>query len=163
VKIVIHDANVLIDLQTAGLLEAFFGLSLENHSTDLVVNEISQSLAPFIQTGRLRVNALDATELADLALARVTQPKAISIQDCSVLFLARRMGGILLTGDGNLRHCAERAGVEVRGTLWILDQLIEAKLLTKVIAARVLEKMQKDGRRLPADACAERIAAWRPT
>ncbi len=159
--IVIHDANVLIDLHSAKLLDMFFQLDFESHTTDLVVAEIEQPLAPFIKSKRLRVKNWDAEELGQLALSRLAQPKQISIQDCSVLILTQRLGGILLTGDGNLRHCGAQAGLEVRGTLWVFDQLVESTRLSKRDAARLLEKLISEGRRLPAGACNERLQTWR--
>lgn len=158
--VVIHDANVLIDLQSAKLLDVFFRLDLENHASDLVIDEIEQPLTTFIKSKKLRVRSWDADELAEIALAKVAQPKQISIQDSSALFLAKKLGGVLLTGDGNLRYCAEQAGVEVRGTLWIFDQLVDSTLLSKKTAARLLEKLMTEGRRLPADACAQRLQKW---
>lgn len=139
----------------------FFRLNIESHTTDLVVHELRHPLSIFIDSKRLQVKSFGGLEMADLVLSHATQPKRISLPDCSVLFLTQKLGGILLTGDGNLRHCAERAGVEVRGTLWILDQLVEADLLVRSEAASVLEKMVAEGRRLPVDDCAQRFTLWR--
>lgn len=158
--VVIHDANVLIDLQSAKLLDVFFRLDLDNHASDLVIHEIEQPLTSFIKSKKLQVRNWDAGELAEIAIARNAQPRQISIQDSSALFLARKLGGVLLTGDGNLRYCAEQAGVEVRGTLWIFDQLVASTLLPKRTAARLLEKLMNEGRRFPADACAQRLQKW---
>lgn len=159
--LVIHDANVLIDLHTAKLLTVFFQLKFENHTTDFVVDEIEQSITEFIKSKKLQVKSWNADELLELAIAHASQPKRISIQDCSVLLLTKKLGGILLTGDGNLRHCAEQSGVEVRGTLWIFDQLVDSKLLSMREATHLLEKLIDNGRRFPAEACAQRIQKWR--
>ena len=150
--VVVHDANILIDLQSANLLAAFFHLNFENHTSDLVVDEIHQPLTVFIKSKRLRVKNWGGEELVELAIMLATQPRPISIQDCSVLQMAKQLGGILLTGDGNLRSCAEQAGVEVRGTLWIFDKLVESELLPRREAARLLEKLMVQGRRLPVEA-----------
>ena len=73
--VVIHDANVLIDLQSAKLLDVFFRLDLENHASDLVIDEIEQPLTTFIKSKKLRVRSWNADELAEIALAKVAQPK----------------------------------------------------------------------------------------
>jgi predicted nucleic acid-binding protein len=78
-----------------------------------------------------------------------------------VLVLSQTLRGILLTGDSNLRYCGEQSGVEVRGTLWIFDQLVEEKLLPRREAARLLEKLVREGRRFPSEACEQRIQLWR--
>jgi len=49
----------------------------------------------------------------------------ISITDSSVWILARERRAILLTGDSKLRRHVQRAGVEVRGVLWVLGFIRE--------------------------------------
>lgn len=159
-KIVIHDANILIDLHIAGLLDVFFDLDLESHTTDLVLAEVRNPLTRFTKNGSLRVKSYGSEELEELVLAQFRQPRRVSIQDCSAMLLAQKLEGILLTGDGNLRHCADLAGITVRGTLWILDELVEAKLLTKREAAWLLKKLIEEGRRLPGEDCNQRLGQW---
>ncbi len=42
----IQDANILIDLHKAGLLEAYFRLGIETHTTDLVLLEGNRPAVP---------------------------------------------------------------------------------------------------------------------
>ena len=44
----IQDAKILIDLHKAGLLEAYFRLGIETHTTDLVLLEVRPSVAVFV-------------------------------------------------------------------------------------------------------------------
>jgi predicted nucleic acid-binding protein len=68
---------------------------------------------------------------------------------------------MLVTGDAALRHAAEEEGVEVHGTLWLLDNLIVDGLLPSATGAFALERMQKHGSRFPQDECNDRLERWR--
>ena len=48
----------------------------------------------------------------------------LALNDCFALTLAEEIGDcILLTGDGPLRRIAENNDIEVRGVLWVTDEL----------------------------------------
>ena len=100
-KIVVQDANVLIDLQIGDLFGPCLRLGWEAHTTDSVLDEVDAPLDQQIRDGHLRVDHLTGDELANIALQRLAQPRRISIEDCTLLELARRLGAVLLTGDAN--------------------------------------------------------------
>ena len=170
--IAIQDANILIDLQKAGLLEAYFRLGIETHTTDLVLLEVRPSVAAFVLTGQLRVKTITGTEMAVLLAFKAQQPPSLSLEDCSVFHLALQLAAILLTGDNKLRLHAEKAKVEAHGILWLLDLLVEDAILDLTTAISRLEQLRKMNPRLPIDECqrrlklgaaGRRIAVRRPT
>lgn len=63
-----------------------------------------------------------AEELTD----RYAKP---SLYDCIALAIAKMRRIILLTGDGPLRKAAKIEGVQVIGTIGILDQLVEGQYI----------------------------------
>ena len=67
---------------------------------------------------------------------------------------------VLLTGDSKLRRNVQRAGVEVRGVLWVLDHLVDTGRLEPQAAAYSLTMMISAGAFLPEDQCARRIRHW---
>jgi len=158
--VVVQDANVFIDLQTARVLDVLFRMDWEFHTTDAVLDEVEESLDEHIRTGLLQVRRMSGGELAAIVILRGQQPRRISIEDCTLLDLAARLRAVLLTGDANLRFCAERSNIQVRGTLWVLDMLTEAGRLTPRQAGAALQRLMKAGRRLPADECQARIQRW---
>lgn len=158
--VVIHDANVLIDLHVGGLLDAFFRLGWENHTTEAVLDEVEQPMETFVKRGLLKVETLHGEDLVAIAVLRARQPRRVSIEDCSLLWLAERMRAALLTGDANLARCARDAKLTVHGTLWILDELVKAAILSSSEAQRAMERMREVGRRLPEAPSRERIARW---
>lgn len=159
--LVIHDANIIIDLQVAGLLADFLGLDLESHTSDLILDELNQPISDQIASRQIKIKIWSAKEMAEIVLNQRSQPKPISIPDCSVMLLAQKMNGVLLTGDANLRFCAERIGIQVHGTLWIFDQLVAASLLAPPEAADRLERLLESGRRLPESIVRHRLEQWR--
>ncbi len=72
-----------------------------------------------------------------------------SRQDLFALVLSREIEAILLTGDGSLREAAEREGVQVHGTIWLLDQMVEHEIIDKQERAASLKLMVESGSRLP--------------
>lgn len=67
----------------------------------------------------------------------------------------------LITGDGLLRKCASGDGVNVKGLLFIFDELVWNDLITPVTAAEKLERQIVLGSRLPKNECEKRLRKWR--
>ena len=75
-------------------------------------------------------------------------------------YIARERKAILLTGDSKLRRHIRKAGVEVRGVLWVLDHLVDTGRLEPQGAANSLTMMISAGAFLPKDECSRRIRRW---
>jgi predicted nucleic acid-binding protein len=163
-RLAVKDANVLIDLWGIGLLELIFELNIEVHTTDLVVNEIEQeeqsrAIQNLINEGKLLVHTFTPKELAELVVFQMSH-SSLSLEDCSVWSIAGRLQAILLTGDGALRKKAAEAGLEVHGSLWLLDKLVKQSLVDIPGACAALRSLMKKNPRLPIAACKEREAKW---
>lgn len=156
----IQDANILIDLHNAGLLEAYFRLGIETHTTDLVLREVSQPVEIFVLRGELKVKTLSGEEMLALVAFMAEQPPSLSLEDCSVLQLAMQMKAILLTGDNKLRNHAIKSKLEAHGVLWLLDLLVEETILDHATAMACLNRLIKTNPRLPVDECAKRQKIW---
>ena len=70
------------------------------------------------------------------------------------------MRAVLLTGEADLRSIAERRGLTVHGTLWVLDEMIRHGLIPPPVASTALQRMMQGNSRLPAAACRMRLAQW---
>ncbi|MBM3878171.1 MAG: hypothetical protein FJ387_00365 [Verrucomicrobia bacterium] len=161
-KIVIHDASVLIDLHRCGLLKTWLAGGVEAHTSDLVMLEMTQPVQELATRGLLQVEHLDVSGLLALREFQARQPRSLSFEDCSVLSLAVRMEAALLTGDADLRQAAEAENVEVHGLLWVLDELVASAHLTPWRAAAALQELLKNLRaRLPISECEARLERWR--
>jgi predicted nucleic acid-binding protein len=158
--VVIQDANILIDLADVGLLNDFFRLDVEAHTTDLVLHEVKSSdVDRFVQVGVLKKETFDVAELTELVEFKGNRP-TLSLQDCSVLKLAMRRKATLLTGDGALRKHAIAENVSVHGILWIFDRMISRRIMKPQDAAKHLRQLMKKNPRLPADECKKRLSHW---
>lgn len=88
------------------------------------------------------------------------QYRALSRYDCAALAIAYERRIPLLTGDGALRKTAEKLGVKVFGTIWILDRLSEYKLIEPedmLMCFRDLKQANHGRVRLPDRVLDERI------
>ena len=162
-KIAVKDANILIDLIEADLLGLWFRLDIETYTTDLVrfeIKKVSQrkTLDGFIEAGLLKVESCDPESLQ--AIGAIKNEHGISMADASTFFLARKLGAVLLSGDGALREAATASSIEVRGVLWVFDQLLAGRHLTKSEACMRLRQLLDCGSFLPRNVCGERFRAW---
>ena len=166
-KIIIHDANVLIDLVTSDLLETWCKLNFRMMTTSLVWREVNRKgqkprLRRVVERGDFSVEPVGAESLAEVVTLQMDLPAGLSLEDASVLFLASREGAMLLTGDGALRRCASERGIVVHGMLWVFDQVVARKVMAASVVADRLEQLQTKGlSRLPEEECKQRIRKWR--
>lgn len=171
-KVAVKDANIFIDLEAMGILDLWFQLGIETLTSDYVVIELEdgghQNALACINAGLVRVAVIEGAEMVEFEALRVEcEPKGMSVEDVSVLYLARREGAMLLSGDKILRRDAEERTVEVHGTIWILEQMVERGLLGHGLAADRLEALilatGEQRRFLPRAECETRIRNWRKT
>ena len=77
------------------------------------------------------------------------------------LALAKQEECPLLTGDEKLREAANLELVEVRGTLWIMENLYRNKVIDYKTATSAYEKMKQEERRLPWSEIDRQIKSWK--
>ena len=164
-KLVVNDANILIDLVKLHMLPDFFALDLEFHTTALVLDELydeqKEELQSYIDSGTLHVNELEAEEMMEVFDLQAQRP-VLSPQDCSALFCAEKLGGALISSDKNLRNFAKTKTVEVHGHLWIFDSLVEKQIYNGGKACTQLEALQQLNTKLnlPKHECEKRMKLW---
>lgn len=164
-KIVVSDTNIFLDLISINLLEDFFNLPCEIHTSDFVVGEILtpeqiSAISDFIDSKKLTVRSFDFSDLAAISELQKNCMTNASFTDCSVWYYAKKINARLLTGDNKLRKTAEKDSVLVSGILYIFDNLVEYGILEKSIAAEKLSKLLSTNPRLPHGECQKRISEW---
>lgn len=164
-KVAVQDANVLIDLELAALFDLWFQLGIETHTTSLIRLELEKGshdqAMSYFTSRQVHEHDLSFAELTQVAqLEREVGSKA-RFNDCSVLFLARKLDVMLLSCDKALRVAARERQIEVHGTLWIVDQLVEKKVIPPAVAAAKLDHLLSLKRFLPAAECQTRLKKWR--
>lgn len=163
-RIVVNDTNILIDLIHLEIIDVFFQLEhLELKTTDFVFEELHDEqkyiLQSFINEGNLTIIESEENDLANI-YSILSQTNGLSFEDCSVWYFAKVNGGILLTGDGKLRKQSSDDGVEVRGILFIFDQLLLAGLISFELAILKINQLYQINDRLPIEAKNQRIDYW---
>lgn len=164
-RLLIHDANILIDLLDLGLLDRALDLPFAMETTDLVRLEVREPdqervLSACISDGKLSVIASTAQQVLAIQSYRLESPR-LSLADCSVVFHAIDRNGIVLSGDGRLRGEAEAMRLEVHGTPWVLDQMVEHRMLDPHDAIDKLKLFMDINKRLPYKECVRLMEAWR--
>lgn len=109
--LVVNDANILIDLIKLQLLEAFFKIDWEFHSTNLIIeNELyeeqKEQLLPYIESGKLIIQELDVEDMMQIMAIQAQKPQ-LSDKDCSALHCAQKLKASLVTSDNTLRRFAK--------------------------------------------------------
>src|SRR3546814_14435119 len=114
-RLVVTDANIIIDLDAGGLLEEIFRLpDLEFCMPDvLYLEELAQQYGALPSLGlKVLSQPPEAVEYVTQLRPRYRGP---STNDLFALALASTLGCALLSGDGSLRAAADADGVETIG------------------------------------------------
>jgi hypothetical protein len=133
-RIIISDTCCLIDLRKAALLEFFLHLPFEILIPNTLFEDELLSFNPEEKESLLKAGL----KVIDLPGPKVVRARDVvrvwprlSIHEGFAFALAEtHTGCILLTGDLALRIPARRSRIEVRGILWVCDQLFETCLST---------------------------------
>lgn len=159
-RLVVTDANIIIDLSAGDLLAEMFRLpEVEFCVPDILyLEELAENFGLLPGLG-LRVIA-QAPEAVDYVEACRLRFRRVSLNDLFALALARSLGCVLLSGDGALREVAQAEQIEIRGTLWLIDLLLEARLVTLERVTAAYEAMRRDGSRLPWDEVDTQLRRW---
>ncbi len=165
-RYVVSDTNIFIDLIEAGLLDEFFNLPWEIHTTDFVLEELKdveqrKKLDTYVNKEMLKVKRYKNDEVMELGLFKLELPREsnLSFTDCSVLQLAQKLCCPLLTGDKKLRTLA-REIAEVHGILYVFDNIVKSKLVSAETAVLKLNRLLKANVRLPRSKAEEMMQKW---
>lgn len=154
------DTNAIIDLLEADLIADLFLLPCRFVVSDFVQKELLHPPFTTLVDLGLSVQSLSQDsvhELMDL-IDRYPHP---SYADLSVLVLAKQVKRPLLTGDRALIHVAVAHGVEWCGTCWLLDYMVNSRVITPEKAISSLQKMRLQKRNPPQDECRQTILQWK--
>ncbi len=159
--LLVSDTSVLIDLERGGLLEAALGCGLSMVVPDLLYErELREYNGQYLKALGLSVTELAPDEVEFAQDVEAAHPQ-LSLVDCFALACAKRANHMLLTGDGRLRTVATAAGVECRGALWLLDEMLATGRVPATQLFDGLTRISQDARcRLPRNEISSRLKRW---
>lgn len=156
-RLLISDANILIDMESGELMDKLFALPMQFGIPDLLYYEEIEPGTPGLDDLGLQVMEVDG-EWVNYAQSLPAQynhtlpakngPKPTH-NDYLALALAKQEECTLLTGDTNLRVVAGKEKVTVMGTIGLLCAMVENQLLTVDETLAALNRMKEGKRRLP--------------
>jgi predicted nucleic acid-binding protein len=147
-RLLISDANILIDLEEGQLIEQLFRLSYEFRVPDLLFYDELETSHAHLRDKGLKLGELTPASI-EYGMRLVQKYPKPSRNDCFALALAVQENCPLLTGDKDLRDAAKQENAEVKGTLWLMERMIEQKIISIAQAWQAYALMQQAGRRLP--------------
>lgn len=163
-RVIVTDVSVFFDLFEIQVLPEFFALDWEINTTDFVYNEILQAnqkevFEVFERSKRLKILKFSSEEEAEV-LNFKTRLSIRSIADRSILWKALQLEATLLTCDNKLRKEAEGHAIEVRGSIWVIEQLVENGIINSTKGISLLEELKMTNNRLPIQLIDKLIRQW---
>ena len=151
-KLLISDANIIIDIVVGELQTTMFALDYEFGTPDILyAEELEEQHSEIVDAGLVLFELKpDAINYAN-TLYQQNLISKVSVNDCIALALAQQESCALLTGDAKLKQLAIIEDVSVRGTLWLVDEMFKSNLISVKEAEIAYQKMLDDGSRLPVD------------
>lgn len=149
-QIIISDASVLIDIEIGELTSAMFRLPYQFVVPDILfIEELSDRHSNLLSYG-LDNRMMTGEQIREAYKLRQKYPRP-SVNDLLALVLAKFEKCQLLTGDKALRDVAIKLGVEIHGTIWLVEQMMIYKNISNDIAYNAFCRMKDFGSRLPWD------------
>lgn len=143
IKIAVTDANIFIDLYDLEIINSFFDLDIEVHTTSTVLYELylnqQQILLAYHSVGKLEIHNLKMEDYEEIF--NENYPKSLSEADKSVLHVANKINAYVLSSDKAVRNFARIKNIEYHGMIWVFDKLVENKVLSGNEAKLKLKKL----------------------
>ena len=99
--LVVSDTSIFIDLLEIGLLSSFFEIGWEIHTTDFVIQELTdkderERVLMYQRSGLLTIKVFSGEEMLELLkmFQEYQTQSNLSIQDCSVMYYAKNCSSV---------------------------------------------------------------------
>jgi hypothetical protein len=137
-------------MNSGGLLRLMFRFEATFAVPDVLFEEELRTYHPeLLRLGLKPLGMREDTVGYAARLVEKYRSLGASTNDLLALALAKQEKCPLLTGDGRLRTAGQTEGIEVHGTLWLIEQLIKASAITVRQVEAGYAKMREAARRLP--------------
>lgn len=133
------------------IIQDYFGMTYKFVTTPEVINEITkpiqlEEISKYLSGGYLEIDNRGSFDSIQSLFDRYP---GLSYADCSVLSLAIRRSGSIITSDKKLRNISISRKINVYGILWIIRKLYEIKFISTENAINKLQEYSKLNIRVP--------------
>jgi len=146
--LLVGDANIFMDFAVTDLTPSLFRLDHELVVPDILFQEELASRHSHLLELGLRLQVMSEGQV-DAAQRLIAKHRGPSANDMMALTLASDLRCPLVTGDARLRAAAQAEGVELLGTLRLVEQMVLRGLISVDDASVAYDAMRSAGRRLP--------------
>jgi len=146
--ILVSDANIFIDMDVGDLTKPMFRLKETFATPDVLYREELEEHHAELPGLGLRIEQLSSNGVAEVERLSAIY-NGPSTNDLFAIALAKERQWPLLSGDRRVREAADAEGVEIRGTLWLIERMVQTRTISLERAQTGVELMRNGGRRLP--------------
>ena len=158
--LLVHDANVLIDLKEGDLLRPLFDGPWQVVTPNALFHRELAAQHPELPDMGLQL--LDVSgEWVLCSVQWAETYRQTSAMDRLCLALALQEECPIVTGDARLKKAAQAEGCRTFGTIWIVEQLTDNGLISITSAFSAYDAMEAAGSRLPFSDARRRLRAIR--
>lgn len=151
------DSCIWIDLAKGGVLEEVFQLPYKIIGPNVLIQEEVRP-TNWEKLTNLGLSLIPATSNEVEEISRLDNAnRSISFYDASVLELAKRVNGLLLTDDGLFIKAVRKHSVHVEGIIWLLDEMVIHSCISGPKAITALERINQSGHTIRD----EEIESWK--
>lgn len=160
-KLLINDANILIDIIKLDMVAPFLELSFDLQTTDFVLSELSDAQQLLLESEKLKIITTDSPEDFRQINSLLANNNGLSFEDCSVWYYTKKLSGVLISGDGKLRKKVREDGIEVKGIIFIIEEMKKQGKITTQNAIIKLNELKELNIRLPHNEIDKIINFWK--
>lgn len=153
----VSDANIIIDIEDGGLTNSMFSLPNTSFCVPDVLfeEELRKNHSHLLGLG-LNLLTLSGESVGKVFTLAQKYGK-VSRLDLFALQLARERSALLLTGDRALCKVAANYQIECHGTIWLVEHMVEQKIIHATVARNAYGQMRAAGSRLPWEEAEKRL------
>lgn len=142
------DAGILIDIEEGKLNTALFSLPYQFIVPDILFEQELSKKHNHLLEFNLKIQKMDGALISQAHVLR-QKYKRLSLYDVLALTLATNEICTLLTTDNFLKKVAKSFDIDVHGTIWLVEKMLQHQKISIEVAKQAFEYMENSGSFLP--------------
>jgi len=159
----VADTAILQDLNHTALMPALLSSQVNLITTPDVLGTLEPrfrlELQAHAQAGQVFIEAATTEDMKHV-INEIGPANRMSVNDCLLCRIARRLNLSLLSGCERLRDEARERGIRAKSIIWVLDRLVKKGVLKPESAAKRLAELQQRNPWMNQQRTQQQIALW---